>query len=639
MVDKKGEWTESSIIGILLAAAAVFVMVILLFRLLMPTFDMNKEYAEGVYEKLEEAATEAKGGRGEFSILDVPVDFGDSVFLVLFNEKEYQSLSNYPVEIKNSGFRTYVEKSAVPAAMSTRRVYYSLLKSAGIADDIAKKTSEEVVEELALRTAANADDILFKIDMRQIVRNFVTTSKVEGVDPEKIIKEIIDNGVGKGLSPKEKLVELGKVLDGYLPAGAKKVGKYNNIGTFMSSAEALARGNTKTMLKNDLAFNLEAERVIRDFVGDENSVQALLKEVADETFGEGLDLSVKKGRLEGIINRNIDNAVGVEDALKGIDKKSGERALKLLSGSADDVSDDLVRAATNKILSVKAIPTEKATKELAEEILTSKGVSKTVVGGLWKMIPKGKITRLTFKAVGKIAGAAFIVWELYEYYTIAHDAKAWALLALNQDEVSKNEWLANKFLKAKKGKDDVLCVCYVNAAYTKNYCSDCISFDKEIVTNPDDKNYWTFCNDITLEERGNEVLLTANVREDCKPSIALTNTECEESREELKLVLNSVGNKFAGGAVSTLSATTYGAAMGVVGGVGGCFVGGVIGFFGGAGIGAVPGCGAGIVAGVKLGVVGGAAVGTIVGIQDVEFTCDERGHICMGKTTEGGVCG
>jgi len=606
---KKGAMTWDEILGFLGAAMAVSILAILLFRLLSTGIDANEEYAEGVYEKLLEAADEARDGKGEFSILDVPVDYGDSVFLVLFKDEDYVSLSNYSVEVKNSGFMTYTKRVAGPVLGGSGRGYYSLLREAGLSDDVARAANDKIVKEVGELTVETLDDVLFKLDMKQIVRNFVTTTD-SGLDAEKIIQEMLDANVGKGLAPADKIDDLAKALSKYIPEGGK-VGRYNSIDTFMNTAKGLSKGNTWKILENELAFNIEAQKLIGEVGGDD--AERMIKEMTDNTFAEGLDFDGKMDELKRILGDSVDD---VDDAVKVINKgRSGRDALKVALGSTDDVADDVVKMATDNVLSIKSIPSDDVVRgvlksnlgdEVAEQVILSSGK---------------RLSGLTLKIAGKLAGAAFIVWEAYEYYNIAQSAQSRVLTALNQEDVSANNWVSWKLLEIDKDDDDKLCVCYVNDDYDKNICSDCVSFGKQITPEKEGENYWTFCEDVTLEDKGGGILLSSTIKEDCRPSIAFTNVECEASRIALVEELNSFDNRITGAGTSIIAGGGSGLLMG---GIGGAIGGGIGFFFGGAG--AVPGA----VLGAKWGVAIGVAMGTVSGIEGVDFNCDRKGHIYLG---------
>jgi hypothetical protein len=625
-VNKKGELTVQEILEIVLAGAAVLVMGFLLFKLIAPSVDVNKEYAEGVYVKLEQAAAEMEdSGVGKFNILDIPVDYGDSVFLVLFKgERTYVSLSKYPVEIKNSGFSTYAKKSAVPLLMSGRRGYYSLFTGAGVEAGVAGEASSEVAERVAFEAAKTMEDVIFEIDLRHIIEDFVSTSKVEGLDSKKIVQEMLDAGVGKGLSPEGKINALKGALGKYVPEGGK-VGRYTNIDTFMSKAEALARAKGKTMatLTKDVGFNIDAENFIKNYLGDDEIAQRAYKEFTDETFGKGLKFGPKKDALRNAIIRNADDISGLDSALKKIsDRTSREVVEELAEKGTREATDDLLRAATNKILAVRSIPADDVTEGIIKTTLVGKRVGTNVVG---KVISasKGKLMGLSLRVAGKVLVVGFLVWEIHEYYNVAQKTQEWVITALNNDEVSANEWVVGKLLQAEKGESDVLCVCYVDDDYRKNYCSDCVDFGKPIVTNPADENRWTFCEDITLEERRNEkgedeILLTSVVKDDCRPSIALTNDECEDSAEALAESLDTIGNDIIGSTTAVVSSTSYGM---LTGAIGGCLVGFL---FAGP-----PGCVVAGAAGLKMGAAGGTLAGTYSAYKGVEFDCDSTGHIYL----------
>ena len=701
--DKRGEMAWDEILGIVLGAGAVLIMAILMFRLLAPGFDVNKEYAEGVYAKLERAAAEADDvGFSEFSILDVPVDYGDSVFLVLFEgDDEHVVLSRYPVEIRNSDFMTYVKRSAGPLMSESRRVYYSFLKnemvSSGVESDVAEKAargaSPEITERVAVDSVKNMDNFIFGLDMDyavsefakktglssdeiakglekvsfeglspagkisllkkvlaevsessiesvddifwsiekpQIIRNFVTTSGVKE-SADSIIREFDD--VGKGLANYERrVVALKNSLGKYVPEG--KVGRYKSMDSFMNSARGISKYNTRGILGKEAAFNIQAQKVIGQSVGVDD-VERVIKEMTDETFAKkilGADGKMrfltpdeKAMRLRSILGSSADDVL-----IDGIKDMSGKDALKLAMGTTDDVSDDILTGAIDRIVAVKSIPANDVVDDIVEgavrKSLKSASVADDVAVSVSKKVAKGSGRRaigLTGRISLRVVGAAFLVWEAYEYYNVAHGAQAWVATALNNEEVSINDWVAVKLLQ-KNVDGDTLCVCYVDDDYRRNVCSMCVEFDKPIATNPVGENLWTFCERIVLKDRGGDILLSSYVKENCRPSVAFTNDECKESSINLKSEVDNLKTDLAGLAAGTATAGSYGLLMGGIGGL----VGGGIGvFFGGAG--AVPGA----ILGAKMGVAIGVLAGEFAGYEGVTFSCDERGHIYLGKVT------
>ena len=261
MLRKRGELTTQEILEIVLAGAAVLVMGFLLIKLISPGVDVNKEYAEGVYVKLEQAAAEMEGsGVGRFSILDVPVDYGDSVFLVLFKgERKYVSLSKYPVEVRNSNLNTYAETSAVPLGMSVRRGYLSVLKemakdpelkALGFTDDVAIEATEVAAGKVAILTAEKAGDAVFEIQLRSIGKNLGTQTGVT----DEIIEVALSRS--KGLSPVEKWGVFETLLGERFPSGnivTKESGTYT-IDSFLKSAKGLSGTNNIASLNKQVAF-------------------------------------------------------------------------------------------------------------------------------------------------------------------------------------------------------------------------------------------------------------------------------------------------------------------------------------------------------------------------------------------------
>lgn len=632
MISKRGEMTWDEIFGVVLGAAAVLVMAILMFKLLAVGVDLNKEYAEGVYAKLEKAAAEAKDGKGEFSILDVPVDYGDSVFLVLFKGEDYVSLSNYPVEIRNSGFLTYIKRSAAgPVLAESGLGYYPLFREAGVSEGVAKEANEKVIKRVSEIALENADELLFEVDMEQVVKNFGTRIKRDNVDD--IVEEVLLATRGKGLTPKGKDDILKGILGSYAPKGGipNSKGTFDTVDSFLSSARGISKRSAWAKLRSEAAYNIQFQKIIGDSVSGDDA-ERMIKEMTDKTFGKVqapdgkirfLTPEEKIVEFKNILKGSVDD---VDDAVKGIKKGlSSKEALKVALGSADDISDDAVKMAVDNIVSVKSISSDAVTEGVMKSNLKAAGVADDVVEKVVRS-SKGKLTGLTFRAAGKLAGAAFVIWETYEYYTVAHTAQARVLTALNQKNVITNDWVSSKLLQVKKGDDDVLCVCYVDDDYRRNICSDCVSFDGKLITPKiEGENYWTFCEDVTLEDKGGGILLSSSTKEGCRHSIALTNDECERSRVVLVEELNSFKDRMVGSTVSIATAGVYGVLMGGIGG----FIGGGVGLlFGGAG--AVPGA----VLGAQWGVALGVAAGGYAAYEGVDFSCDEQGHIYLGAVPE-----
>ena len=228
---------------------------------------------------------------------------------------------------------------------------------------------------------------------------------------------------------------------------------------------------------------------------------------------------------------------------------------------------------------------------------------------------KGKLLGLGLRVAGKALVVGFFVWEMTEYYNVAQKTQAWVLTALNDEEVSANEWVASKFLRIGNNDEDVLCVCYVDDDYRRNVCSSCVDLGNPIVSSSG-YNYWTFFEDVTLSDRGDDILLSSSVKDGCKPSIALTDDECEESRLALTEDLDSIKNMVVGATTAVSSGSIYGA---LTGGIGGCLIGFI---FGGP-----PGCVIVGGAGLKMGIAGGGIAGSYAAYKGVEFECDGVGHI------------
>ncbi len=81
---KKGDITIKNLIGLIIAAAAVFILFMLFFKLMAPAFDVKKTTADSFFSRFEEGLEEMDGlGVGELSLSYVPND-KNKYFLVNF---------------------------------------------------------------------------------------------------------------------------------------------------------------------------------------------------------------------------------------------------------------------------------------------------------------------------------------------------------------------------------------------------------------------------------------------------------------------------------------------------------------------------------------------------------------------------
>jgi len=86
-VGKKGEITTKEIVEILLGAAAVFVLIFLMYSLLAPTFDKDDETAKSYLKTLKREIGVADSGKeGSFDMLNLGDD-KVKFYLVYFGEK------------------------------------------------------------------------------------------------------------------------------------------------------------------------------------------------------------------------------------------------------------------------------------------------------------------------------------------------------------------------------------------------------------------------------------------------------------------------------------------------------------------------------------------------------------------------
>lgn len=83
---KKGEMVTENTIGLILAVAVTFVLILLMISLFSPTFNKGKEGAKSYFDSLEDAISEVdKVGKSSFFMLDLS-DEELEFYLVYFSE-------------------------------------------------------------------------------------------------------------------------------------------------------------------------------------------------------------------------------------------------------------------------------------------------------------------------------------------------------------------------------------------------------------------------------------------------------------------------------------------------------------------------------------------------------------------------
>jgi hypothetical protein len=86
MISKRGNMVTENAVGLILAVAASFVLILLMVALFNPTFDKGEEVAESYFGSLEDAISEAdKQGASSFFMLDMG-DEALEFYLVYFGE-------------------------------------------------------------------------------------------------------------------------------------------------------------------------------------------------------------------------------------------------------------------------------------------------------------------------------------------------------------------------------------------------------------------------------------------------------------------------------------------------------------------------------------------------------------------------
>jgi len=103
-VNKKGSLETKEIIELLLAAAGIFILVVLLYNILAPDFDKDEETAESYFNSLmDEIDVASSGGTGEFSMWLPEEEKGTHFYVVYFGSRKYVDL-NDEVTFASVGF-------------------------------------------------------------------------------------------------------------------------------------------------------------------------------------------------------------------------------------------------------------------------------------------------------------------------------------------------------------------------------------------------------------------------------------------------------------------------------------------------------------------------------------------------------
>ena len=108
MISKRGELTTTEILEIILAVAVVLALVVLLYRLISPSFDRVDETAKSYFDLFEEAVEDG----GSFSMWQ-PEEKGREFYLVYFHDRTSFKIKRESGEVEFSSFGNNVNHVCV----------------------------------------------------------------------------------------------------------------------------------------------------------------------------------------------------------------------------------------------------------------------------------------------------------------------------------------------------------------------------------------------------------------------------------------------------------------------------------------------------------------------------------------------
>jgi hypothetical protein len=656
--------TTFMIVELILGTMAFIAIASFGFDILAPRYDRNKEFAKGVYGKLEVAMDDLdKTGGASFNIVDVPIDYKSAVFLVLFEDEKVKFIDEYPVDIRGSSFSTYVERTTFASLMVQGGGAYvanDIMKGAKNIADRRRLLSftKEVDDVITKKALQNTEDFLFSVRARSMVKNLhtrlynkvgtaggMTVAEAAESGTKQMMDDLIKQTAGKSADEKMTILRglVKKTLNGVDDAADlhSVLGNFNSVDSFLNSAQGFGDINAVNALDSLVPESIiatQADDVAKGlFKGDKLKMARFRESYSRKIFGQFVDSAdqqeairkmikeIDPGVSAGKVTKAFKGVGAVDDAariaaIKSIKNTLPPKAVSGIVGKATgQAADDLLLKAMAAARSaVKSSPTIEEGGEIVSKIVAKRIKDAKIFGVINKKLVK-LVPKMIGRAVGYTVTAFFAVVDYEETEAAAKQAKAEYLVNVHDDEVSKNKWVSSKILKQKKGGDR-LCVCYVDSLYEKNYCPYCV--EAEDIESEGDQDYWTSCSEIYLTKKEGQIKIYNNMKEGCKSSVAFTNTECNSSSERLTELVDS-GDFFdeLGGVVSAAATGVASNAIGVGIAVGVCaFV-----FFFTAGTGVAP-CAAAAI--TILASTGGAVSGAM---EDVEFGCLD-GDIYMGHT-------